>query len=129
MYQLNNTFCKMKKLTRKEEELMKILWQIKEGFVKDMSEFYADPKPHYNTISSLVRQLEEKGYIDHKAYGNTHQYFPIISKQAYRKTFIKDVVKDYFDNSYKQTVSLFIEEENLSKDDLEELIDLIKSKK
>ena len=85
----------MKKLTRKEEELMKILWQIKEGFVKDITEHYPEPVPHYNTISSLVRLLEEKGYVDHKAYGNTHQYFPIITKQAYRKTFIKDVVKDY----------------------------------
>ena len=119
----------MNKLTKKEEELMKILWQIKEGFVKDIAEHYPEPVPHYNTISSLVRLLEEKGYVDHKAYGNTHQYFPIISKQAYRKTFIKDVVKDYFDNSYKQTVSLFIEEENLSKEDLDELIELIKNKK
>lgn len=119
----------MKKLTRKEEELMKILWQIKEGFVKDIAEHYSDPKPHYNTISSLVRLLEEKGYIDHKAYGNTHQYFPMISKQEYRKVFIKDVVKDYFDNSYKQTVSLFIEEKKLSNEDLDELIELINVKK
>lgn len=119
----------MNKLTKKEEELMKILWQIKEGFVKDIAEHYSDPKPHYNTISSLVRLLEEKGYIDHKAYGNTHQYFPKISKQEYRKVFIKDVVKDYFDNSYKQTVSLFIEEKKLSNDDLDELIELINAKK
>jgi len=119
----------MNKLTRKEEELMKILWKIKEGFVKDIAEFYPNPKPHYNTISSLVRLLEEKGFVDHKAYGNTHQYFPIISKQEYRKSFIKAVVKDYFDNSYKQTVSLFIEEKNLSKEDLDELISMIKSKK
>ena len=119
----------MNKLTRKEEELMKILWQIEEGFVKDMIEQYPDPKPHYNTLSSLVRLLEEKDFVGHKAYGNTHQYFPLISKQAYRKSFIKDIVKDYFDNSYKQTVSLFIEEQNLSKEDLDELIELIKSKK
>jgi predicted transcriptional regulator len=119
----------MNKLTRKEEELMKILWKIKEGFVKDIVEFYPDPKPHYNTISSIVRLLEEKGFVGHKAYGNTHQYFPAISKQEYRKSFIKDVVKDYFDNSYKQTVSLFIEEQNLSNEDLDELISLIKSKK
>jgi BlaI family penicillinase repressor len=119
----------MTKLTRKEEELMKILWKIKEGFVKDIVEFYPDPKPHYNTVSSLVRLLEEKGFIDHKAYGNTHQYFPTISKQEYRKSFIKDVVKDYFDNSYKQTVSLFIEEQNLSKEDLDELMRLIQLKK
>ena len=119
----------MKKLTRKEEELMKILWQIKEGFVKDIAEHYAKPKPHYNTLSSLVRLLEDKGYVDHKAYGNTHQYFPRISKQEYRKSFIKDVVKDYFDNSYKQTVSLFIEEQNLTKEDMDELIDSIQTKK
>ena len=119
----------MKKLTRKEEELMKILWKIKAGFVKDIAEHYPEPKPHYNTISSLVRLLEEKGYVDHKAYGNTHQYFPRISRQEYRKSFIKEVVKDYFDNSYKQTVSLFIEEQNLTKKDMDELIQLIQSKK
>jgi len=119
----------MKKLTRKEEELMKILWKIKEGFVKDMIEQYPNPKPHYNTISSLVRLLEDKGFVEHKAYGNTHQYFPLIIKQDYRKTYIKDVVKDYFDNSYKQTVSLFIEEQKLSDEDLEEIMELIKSKK
>lgn len=119
----------MNKLTRKEEEVMKILWKIKKGFVKEIVEEYTDPKPHYNTISSLVRLLEDKGFIDHKAFGNTHQYFPAISKQEYRKSFIKDVVKDYFDNSYKQTVSLFIEEKNLSKEDLDELINLINTKK
>jgi len=119
----------MNKLTRKEEEVMKILWKIKKGFVKEIVEEYPDPKPHYNTVSSLVRLLEEKGFIDHKAFGNTHQYFPAVSKQEYRRTFIKDVVKDYFDNSYKQTVSLFIEEKNLSKEDLDELINLINTKK
>lgn len=108
---------------------MKILWKIKEGFVKDMIEQYPNPKPHYNTISSLVRLLEDKGFVEHKAYGNTHQYFPLIIKQDYRKTYIKDVVKDYFDNSYKQTVSLFIEEQKLSDEDLEEIMELIKSKK
>jgi BlaI family penicillinase repressor len=119
----------MKKLTRKEEEIMKILWQIQEGFVKDIVEKLPDPKPHYNTISSLVRILEDKGYIGHKAYGNTHQYFPLIAKQTFRKSFIKNVVQDYFDDSYKQTVSLFIEEQKLSKQDLDELIELIQSKK
>lgn len=119
----------MKTLTRKEEEIMKILWQIEEGFVKDIVEKLPDPKPHYNTISSLVRLLEDKGYIGHKAYGNTHQYFPLIAKQTFRKSFIKNVVKDYFDDSYKQTVSLFIEEQKLSKQDLDELIELIQSKK
>ncbi len=116
-------------LTKKEEEVMKVLWELKEGFVKDIVEKYPDPKPHYNTVSTLVRLLEGKGFIAHKAYGNTHLYFPAITKQDYRKSFIKDVVKDYFDNSYKQTVSLFIEEKNLSSNDLDELMGLIKNKK
>lgn len=108
---------------------MQILWEIKEGFVKDIIGHYPDPKPHYNTISSLVRLLDDKGVVGHRAFGNTHQYYPILKKQDYRKSFIKDVVREYFDNSYKQTVSLFIEEENLSNEELDELMDLIKSKK
>jgi len=119
----------MKKLTRKEEEVMKILWDIKEGFVKDIIDQYEDPKPHYNTISSIVRLLDEKGIVGHKAFGNTHLYFPVLKKEEYRKTFMKDVIREYFDNSYKQTVSMFIDEQNLSKEELDELINLIKSKK
>ncbi len=119
----------MKRLTRKEEEVMKILWDINEGFVKDIIDQYPDPKPHYNTISSLVRLLDEKGIVGHKAFGNTYLYFPVLKKDEYRKTFMKDVIKEYFDNSYKQTVSMFIDEQHLSKEDLDELINLIKSKK
>jgi BlaI family transcriptional regulator, penicillinase repressor len=119
----------MKSLTRKEEEIMKILWDIKEGFVKDIIDQYPDPKPHYNTISSIVRLLDEKGIVGHKAFGNTYLYFPVLKKEEYRKTFMKDVIREYFDNSYKQTVSMFIDEQNLSKEELDELINLIKSKK
>ncbi|MDZ7607069.1 MAG: BlaI/MecI/CopY family transcriptional regulator [Cyclobacteriaceae bacterium] len=119
----------MKSLTRKEEEIMKILWDIKEGFVKDIIDQYPDPKPHYNTISSIVRLLDEKGIVGHKAFGNTYLYFPVLKKEDYRKTFMKDAIREYFDNSYKQTVSMFIDEQHLSKDDLDELINLIKSKK
>jgi BlaI family transcriptional regulator, penicillinase repressor len=119
----------MKSLTRKEEEIMKILWDIKEGFVKDIIDQYPDPKPHYNTISSIVRLLDEKGIVGHKAFGNTYLYFPVLKKEEYRKTFMKDAIREYFDNSYKQTVSMFIDEQNLSKEELDELINLIKSKK
>ena len=119
----------MKRLTRKEEEVMKILWDIKEGFVKDIIDQYEDPKPHYNTISSIVRLLDEKGFVGHKAFGNTHLYFPVLKKEEYRKTFMKDVIREYFDNSYKQTVSMFIDEQNLTREELDELINLIKSKK
>ncbi len=119
----------MKRLTRKEEELMKILWQLKKAFVKDIVEEYDDPKPHYNTISSLVRLLQEKGVIGYKQYGNTYQYFPLLSKEEYRHSFMKQVVSDYFDNSYKSAVAFFVKEKGLSEQEIDELIKLIKEGK
>jgi predicted transcriptional regulator len=116
----------MKKLTRKEEEVMKILWKLEKAFVKDIIEEYDDPKPHYNTISSLVRLLQDKGIIGFKQYGNTYEYFPLVTKEEYRKTFMKQVVSDYFDNSYKSAVAFFVKEKGLSSAELEELIKLIK---
>ena len=107
----------MKKLTRKEEE------------VKDIIEEYDDPKPHYNTISSLVRLLQDKGIVGYKQYGNTYQYFPLLSKEEYKKTFMKQIVSDYFDNSYKSAVAFFVKEKGLSPDELEELIKIIKEEK
>jgi BlaI family penicillinase repressor len=122
----NLKICKMKKLTRKEEEVMKILWKLEKAFVKDIIEEYDEPKPHYNTISSLVRLLQEKGIIGFKQYGNTYEYFPLMTKEDYRKTFMKQVVSDYFDNSYKSAVAFFVKEKGLSPAELEELIKLIK---
>ncbi|MDB4582244.1 BlaI/MecI/CopY family transcriptional regulator [Draconibacterium sp.] len=116
----------MKKLTRKEEELMKILWKLEKAFVKDMVERYPDPKPHYNTISSLVRLLQDKGVIGYTQYGNTYQYFPIISKDEYRRSFMNQVVTDYFDNSYKSAVAFFVKEKGLSGEELNELVKMIK---
>ena len=119
----------MKKLTRKEEELMKILWKLEKAFVKDIIECYPDPKPHYNTVSSLVRLLQDKGVVGFKRYGNTYQYFPLISKDEYRRSFMNQVVSDYFDNSVKSAVAFFVKEKNLSDDEVDELIKLIKDKK
>jgi BlaI family penicillinase repressor len=116
----------MKKLTRKEEEVMKILWKLEKAFVKDIIEEYDEPKPHYNTVSSLVRLLQDKGIIGFKQYGNTYEYFPLVTKEEYRKTFMKQVVSDYFDNSYKSAVAFFVKEKGLSPAELEELIKLIK---
>ena len=121
-------FNHMKKLTRKEEEVMKILWDLEKAFVKDIIAQYPDPKPHYNTISSLVRLLQEKGIVGYKQYGNTYEYFPLISKEDYRRPFMKQVVKDYFDNSYKNAVAFFVKEKGLSEKELEELIKMIKEK-
>ena len=115
----------MKKLTRKEE-VMKILWKLEKAFVKDIIEKYDDPKPHYNTVSSLVRLLQDKGIVGYKQYGNTYQYFPLISKEEYRRSFMKQVVSDYFDNSYKSAVAFFVKEKGLSANELEELIKMIK---
>lgn len=119
----------MKKLTRKEEELMKILWRLEKAFVKDIVDQYPDPKPHYNTISSLVRLLQEKGFIGFKAYGTTYEYFPLVSIDDYRKPFMQQVVNDYFDNSYQNAVAFFVKEKGLSPDELEELVRLIKEGK
>ncbi len=118
----------MKKLTRKEEEVMKILWKLEKAFVKDILEQYDDPKPHYNTVSSLVRLLQDKGIIGYTQYGNTYQYFPLISKEEYRRSFMKQVVNDYFDNSYKSAVAFFVKEKGLSAEELEELVKMIKDK-
>ena len=119
----------MKKLTRKEEEAMKILWKAKKGFIKDLIELHPGPKPLYTTFSTVVRGLEEKGYIGHKAYGKNHEYFPLIKKEEYRKIFMKEVVSDYFGSSYKNVVSFFVDEKKLSTDDLKRLIEIIEKGK
>lgn len=119
----------MIKLTEKEEEVMLCLWEGGPMFVREILEKYPDPKPHYNTISTVVRLLEEKGYVDHKAYGNTFQYFATVSREQYKGKALKSVVSDYFDNSYTNVVSTLIEEENLSVDQLKELISKIEKGK
>ena len=116
----------MKKLTRKEEEVMKILWKMGKAFVKDIVEQYDEPKPHYNTVSSLVRLLQEKGIVGFTQYGNTYEYFPLMSKEEYRPTLNKQMVSDNFDNSYKSAVAFFVKEKGLSPAELEELVKMIK---
>ena len=112
-------------LTKREEDVMKILWKAEKGFVKDLLMEHPTPKPHYNTFSTIIKVLEDKGFVSHKSYGNTHEYFPAISKEEYRKGFVKDVVSDYFESSYKNLVSFFVKEDKLNVDDLKELINLI----
>ena len=117
-----------KRLTKREEDVMKILWEAGKGFVKDLLQKHPEPKPHYNTFSTIVRGLEEKGFVSHNAYGNSHEYFPAISKEDYRKLYIKNMVSDYFESSYKNVVSFFVKEEKLNVDDLKEMIELIEKK-
>ncbi len=118
----------MKELTKAEEQVMQILWKIKEGFVKDFIEYFDEPKPAYNTVSTIIRILENKGFIGHTAYGKTHKYFPTIAKDEYKKTFLKGFVRNYFENSFQQLVSFFSEKENLSIDEMEELVKIVNEK-
>ncbi len=118
----------MQKLTNKEEEIMHILWKLEKAFVKEVLAEINDEKPHYNTLSTIVRNLEEKGYVGYTAFGKTHQYFPIITKEAYRKRFMNTAIESYFNNSYKNVVSFFAKEEKISVADLKEIIQLIEKK-
>ena len=118
----------MQKLTNKEEEIMKILWKLEKAFVKEILKEIEGTKPHYNTLSTIVRNLEEKGYVGHEAFGNTHRYFPTVTKEIYRKTFINSTIADYYDNSYKSLVSFFAKEEKISVKELKEIIKLIENK-
>ncbi|NER15411.1 BlaI/MecI/CopY family transcriptional regulator [Leptobacterium flavescens] len=119
----------MQKLTNKEEEVMKVLWRLEKAFVKEVLSEFGEEKPHYNTLSTIIRNLEDKGYVAHEAFGNTHRYYPVISKESYRKRFISNTIEDYFNNSYKNLVSFFADEKKISVEELKEIIDLIEKKK
>ena len=112
----------MKRLSKREEEAMELLWKNGPMFVNDMLEFYADPRPHFNTVSTYVRSLEKKGYVSHIAYGPTHQYFALISRDDFKKKTLGQVVSKYFNNSYLGVVSSLVKEEEISLDELKELI-------
>lgn len=115
----------MKRLTAKEEEIMRIFWEQGPMFVRELLAYYEDPKPHYNTVSTLVRGLEEKGFVGYKAYGNTYQYYALISEKVYKRLALDEVISQYYDNSYTNVVSAFIEEEGLSVEELKALISQI----
>lgn len=108
---------------------MHILWKLEKAFVKEVMAEITDDQPHYNTLSTIIRNLEEKGYVAHKAFGNTHQYFPIIKKEDYRKAFMSNAIENFFNNSYKSMVSFFAEEEKISAEELREILTIIEKKK
>jgi len=120
---------KIKELTKAEEQVMQILWQLKEGIVKEMLEKMPEPKPAYNTVSTVVRVLEGKGFIGHKAYGNSHVYYPLISEDEYKKFTFDKMMTNYFSNSYESLVSFLIQEKNLSMKELDEITELAKKLK
>jgi BlaI family transcriptional regulator, penicillinase repressor len=110
-------------LTKAEEQVMQILWDMKEGLVKDIRDSFRDPKPARNTVSTVVRILEKKGYIGHKVYGNVHLYHPLISKGEYSKSQLFGLMEGYFNNSFPAMASFFAREKDLSMKELEELLD------
>ena len=117
----------MQKLTNKEEEIMQILWKLKKAFVKEVMAEIPEEQPHYNTLSTIVRNLEEKGFVSHNAFGNTHQYFPIVSIEEYRKRFMNTAIDNYFNSSYKNMVSFFAKEEKISAAELREILTMIEN--
>jgi len=119
----------MELLTKTEERVMQILWDIKRGFVKDVIDRMAETPPPYNTVSSLIRILEKKGFVSHKAYGKTHEYFPVISKLTYRSFTFRNFVTNYFDGASSNVLSFMLEEQNLSADEIERAIKQIKQTK
>lgn len=112
----------MKKLTAKEEEIMELFWEHGSMFVKDLLSFYGSPKPHINTLSTIVRGLEEKGYVYHEAFGNTYRYHVAISKSEFSRQTLRGVIDKYFNKSYLGVVSSLVKEEDISVDELKELI-------
>lgn len=112
----------MIRFTEKEEEIMQILWNLKKGFVKDIIEEMQDPKPHYNTVSTIIRIMEDKGFVGHKAYGKTYEYYPLITKEKYKSSTLGKVLDEYFSGSYKDLVSFFAKEEKISSEELNEIL-------
>ena len=119
----------MKELTKAEEQVMHILWKLGKGFVKDIIEEMPKPKPAYNTVSTIVRILEAKGFVGHKAYGKTHEYYPVIAKEKYKKFYLNTMIRGYFDGSFNNLVSFFAKENKLTAQELDELLKQIKESK
>jgi len=111
----------MKELTRAEEQIMHVLWELEKGLVKDILDRLPDPKPAYNTVSTIVRILEKKGFAGHEAFGKTHRYFPLINLNEYRRGFLKSLVNRFFGNSYQEMVSFFASDRKITIQELEEM--------
>lgn len=116
----------MDRLTHKEEEIMQILWSLREGFIKEIIEKMSSPKPPYNTVSSIVRKLESMGLVGHDAFGKTHRYYPILQKENYRKQSFQVFMRNYFGGSPTQLLSYFVKEEKLSTTEIDQLLNELK---
>lgn len=120
----------MEKLAKREEQIMRVLWQLEKAFVKEIIAEMPEPKPHYNTVSTIIRILEDKGYVGHKSFGTTHQYYPILQKKdEYQKTEVSNVLKTYFSGSPSKMMLHFAKEDQLSEEELKEIMEMIRKKK
>ncbi len=117
----------MVKLAKREEQIMQVFWDLKKAFIRDVIPLLPDPKPHYNSVATMVKILEDKGFLDHETTGNMHCYFPIIGREDYQKFALKDIVSQYFDNSYPRMLAFFAKEQNLTAKELNEIVNIIKS--
>ena len=119
----------MQKLAKREEQIMQVYWDLGKAFIKEVIPNLPEPKPHYNSVATMVKILEEKGFLDHDSVGNVYRYFPIISREEYQKHAMKDIVSQYFDNSYPRMLAFFAKEQNLTEDELQEILQMIKTDK
>lgn len=119
----------MKSLTAKEEEIMRFFWEKGPMFVKQLVELYEEPRPHFNTLSTIVRGLEEKGYLSHTAYGNSYQYYAVVSEKDFGRKNLKSIISKYFNNSFLGAVSSLVKEEDISVEELKELVRIVEQGK
>lgn len=112
-------------LTRAEEEVMQVLWELGEGLVHDVLQRFPEPRPAYNTVSTIIRILEQKGFADHRAYGRTYLYYPLVSRKEYTKSYFRNMVANHFGNSYRSLASFFANDSNLGIKDLEDIRTMI----
>ena len=119
----------MEKLTKREDQIMQIVWQLKTAFIRDIITELPEPKPHYNSVATIVKILVKKGILQSQLIGNTHQYSPVAEFEEYRDTNLGNIKKKFFGNSFPKMMAYFAKEENLSEEELSELIDVIKSNK
>ena len=119
----------MQKLAKREEQIMQAFWQLGRAFIKEVIPELPDPKPHYNSVATMVKILEEKGFLAHETVGNIYQYYPLISKEEYQRHAMKDIVSQYFNNSYPSMLAFFAKEQKISEEELQEIVQLIKSPK
>ena len=115
-------------LTKAEEQVMQYLWDLKKAFLKDILEQFPNPKPHTNTVSTILKVLKDKEIVDYEVYGRQHQYFPLVSKEKYSGKSMKSLVTNYFEGSYKNAVSFLVEKNEMSVEDLEMLLNELKNK-